>query len=165
MQEFVSKLGIDWKLLLSQTVNFLILLAVLRVFAYKPLIKIMKERRAKIEEGLAKAKEADQRLGEISVMQKEKMKETEQEALALLRATEEKSKKLEMELLEQARQKEAALVRSGELAAEGKKEEARREIQKEAADVVKRAIAKTVEMDPEKIDEALIKKAVEAVSK
>lgn len=163
MEVFIEKLGIDWKLLLSQTVNFLILLTVLRIFAYKPLVKIMKDRRQKIEEGLTKAKEADKRLGEISTMQKEKMKETEQEALAMLRATEEKAKKMEIELMDQAKQKEAAFMKSAELAAEGKKEEARREVEKEAVEVVRRAIAKTVELSPDAIDKSLVERAVREI--
>ena len=55
MEQLFSQLGIDWHLLLSQAVNFFLLLIVLRVFAYKPLLAFLHERRRKIEEGLAKA--------------------------------------------------------------------------------------------------------------
>ena len=65
MAELAEQLGLDWKLLLSQAVNFLLLLFLLRKFAYLPLLKILKERRARIEEGLAKATEADKRLLEV----------------------------------------------------------------------------------------------------
>ncbi len=68
MQDLVTQLGLDWRLLLSQAANFLILLIVLRLFAYKPLIPMLKERRAKIEDGLAKAKEADHRLSQANEM-------------------------------------------------------------------------------------------------
>lgn len=160
MGQFVEKLGIDWKLFLSQTVNFLLLLTVLRLFAYKPLLKIMKDRRRRIEEGLEKAAAADTKLHEINEIAKEKMKAAEQEALILLRQTEEKSKEIEAALLLKAHEKEAELIKSAERTAEGKREEARRIMEQEAAELVKQALVKTVELDPEKIDEALIKKAV-----
>ena len=63
--QLLFQLGIDWKLFLSQTVNFFILLIVLTFFVYKPLIKIIKERNQKIKEGLDKAEEADIRLKEV----------------------------------------------------------------------------------------------------
>ena len=52
--QLLSQLGIDWKLFLSQAVNFFILLLVLTFFVYKPLIKIVKERNKRIKEGLGK---------------------------------------------------------------------------------------------------------------
>lgn len=165
MSELVEQLGLDWKLLLSQAVNFLILLVLLRRFAYKPLLKVLKERRAKIEGGLEKAEEAEARLLEVDEIAKEKMKATEGEAMAMMRATEEKSKKTEAALLQEAHKKEAAMLASAELAAKAKEAEAMARLEGEAADIVKRALIKTVEMSPKDIDEALIKKAVGEIAK
>lgn len=160
MEEFIHKLGVDWRLLLSQIVNFLILLTILRIFAYKPILKILHERKKKIEEGLTKAKEADTRLSEIQELSKEKLKEAEHKALQMLRNTEEKAKRVEVELLKKAQEKETAAMKSAELAILGKREEAEREMQKEAAKMVKEALVKTVGMDPKHVDEALIQKAL-----
>ena len=52
MSELFSQLGIDWKLLLAQGVNFVILLVVLTKFVYKPLMKMVEARRQKIELGI-----------------------------------------------------------------------------------------------------------------
>lgn len=165
MMELFEKLGLDWKLLLSQAVNFLILLVLLRQFAYKPLLKVLKERRAKIEEGLAKAKEAEERLLEVDEIAKDKMKATEAEAMAMMRSMEEKSKKTEMSMLEEARKKEAAMLASAELAAKAKEEAAMAQLRTEAAEIVKQAIIRTVEMDPKSVDETLVKKAVGEIAR
>lgn len=164
MQELITKLGVDWRLLVSQATNFLILLALLRYFAYKPIVKLLNERKRKIEEGMFKADEADKRLGEVNELAKEKMKETEEKAMIVIREGEARAKVREAALLEEARKKETAMMKQAELAALAKKEEAERMIAKEAAAVVKAAIAKTVEMDPEKIDEALIKRALAEIN-
>lgn len=163
MESLLHNLGIDWKLLLSQGVNFFVLLFVLRAVAYRPLVALMKQRRADIEEGITKAKEADERLGQVNVLAKEKLAAAEAEALSVLHATEEKAKHVESELLAQARTKEAALMRDAELKAQAKAEEIRRATEQEAAALVKAAIVKTVELAPDAVDEALIKKAVAAV--
>ncbi|MEK7212358.1 MAG: ATP synthase F0 subunit B [Patescibacteria group bacterium] len=162
MNELFTQLGIDWRLLLSQVVNFLILLVVLRIFAYQPLIKILKERRERIEEGLRKADESDRRLGEIDVLAKNKIKETEKEALQILRDTEVRAKQVETELLKQAHAKEAAALQNAELIAEAKAKEARKILEKEAGVLVRNALVRTVEMKPEAVDEELVQKAVRA---
>lgn len=160
MEELVEQLGLDWRLLLSQAVNFLILLALLRQFAYKPLLKVLKERRERIEGGLAKAEEAEQRLLEVDDIAKNKMKATEAEAMAMIRATEDKSKEVEAAMLKEARKKEAEVLANADLAAKAKEAAAMVRLEGEAAEIVKRALIKTVEMAPAEIDEALIKKAV-----
>ena len=64
MSELFSKLGIDWRLLVAQLANFLILLFVLRRFAYKPLLKLLEERKQRIADGLANAQKAKSNLEE-----------------------------------------------------------------------------------------------------
>lgn len=163
MQELLSQLGIDWRLLLSQAANFLILLVVLRLFAYKPIMKVLKDRRTKIEEGVRKSEEADLRLTEVNLLAKDKLKEAEEEALGLLRETEARAKQVEADLLQKAKEKEAAALAAADLIIQARTEEARVMMRKEAAGVVKRAVAKAVELEPEKIDDALIEKAVRSV--
>lgn len=165
MSEFVNQLGIDWRLLLSQAVNFFLLLIVLRLFVYKPLLALMRERKSKIEEGLAKAEEAGRRLDEINIIGKEKIKEAEEEGLRIIRKTEKDAKDLEIILLSQAKEKETALLKNADLIAKAKQEEAREAARQEAVAFVKSAIIKTVEFSPDKVDEELIKRAVAEVSK
>lgn len=47
--ELLGKLGIEWPLLLAQAVNFLLLVFILNKFLYKPIIKMLDERKAKAE--------------------------------------------------------------------------------------------------------------------
>ena len=51
MSELLSQLGIDPKLLLSQGVNFGLVIIILTFLVYKPLVKILNERKQKIEFG------------------------------------------------------------------------------------------------------------------
>jgi F-type H+-transporting ATPase subunit b len=161
MQELFTQLGIDWKLLLSQAVNFGLLLIILTFFAYKPLLRTLKERRTKIEEGLAKAEEADARLREAHRLKTEKLKEAEQEAIVLMQRSEAKMKEHEAKLLAEAKKKELELLSSAERLAKAKQDEAAAAARKEAAALVKEALVKTVELNPNAVDEALIARAVE----
>lgn len=160
MNELFSQLGIDWRLLISQAVNFFILLTLLTFLVYKPILKILKERKTKIEDGLKKSEEAEERLHEANFLKKEKLKEAEQDALKILRETAIKAKDLESALLAEAEIKEDALLKNAELIIQSRNEETRELVRKEAINLVREAIAKTVELSPEMIDETLIKKAI-----
>lgn len=62
MSELFEAFGINWKLLVAQAVNFGVLLAILWYFLYRPILKIIDERREKIAEGVRTAQAADQKL-------------------------------------------------------------------------------------------------------
>ena len=51
----LTKLGIDWRLFIAQLVNFLILFAVLRIFAWKPLVTALEDRRKRVKKGIDNA--------------------------------------------------------------------------------------------------------------
>jgi len=166
MQELLSQLGIDWHLLLAQALNFFLLLVVLRVFVYKPLLQMLHDRRARIEEGVTKADEADRRLLEVDEIGKGKIKEAETRAIGILKQTEHDAKEVEARMLAEAKKKEADAMKNTEALLRAREDESRRASEKEAAALVRRAIVRTVEMAPEKIDDALIAQAIkEAVTK
>lgn len=160
MSQLLDQLGINWQLLLSQGVNFILLLIVLRIFVYKPLLTLLRERREKIEGGLMKAEEAEIRLQEVDQIGKHKIKAAEDEAFNILKKTDVDAKALEARLLAEAHRKEDEAVKATDARLRLQEEASRREIEKEAAAFVRLAIAKTVELSPEKIDDALIAKAV-----
>jgi F-type H+-transporting ATPase subunit b len=160
MSQLFSQLGIDWHLLLSQAVNFLILLVVLRMVAYKPLLKLLHDRRMKIEEGITKAKEADTRLREVEEIGKGKIHEAEAKSLAILKKTEGDARVLEEKLLAEAKRKEAEEIKNAEAVRRAEEEVSRRAMEKEAAALVRAALVKTVELAPNAIDDALIARAI-----
>lgn len=161
--ELLFQLGINWKLFLSQAVNFFILLVVLTFFVYKPLIKVIKQRNQKIKEGLDKAEEADVRLKEIDIIGKEKIKQAEQQGIEIIKETEKKAKALEHELQKKNEEKQVQMQKESAEQLKKQLEENKKVVLAQAADLVKKTIIKTVELKPDAVDEALIKKAVSEV--
>jgi F-type H+-transporting ATPase subunit b len=51
----MDKLGIDWRILLAQTISFSLVFIVLWKFAYKPIFSMLQARREKIADALANA--------------------------------------------------------------------------------------------------------------
>jgi len=161
--ELLSQLGINWKLFLSQAVNFFILLIVLTFFVYKPLIRVIKQRNAKIKKGLDKAEEADVRLKEIDVIGKERIKQAEQEGIKIIKDTEKRAKVLERELQKKNEEKQVQMQKEAQDQLKKQLEENKNVVLAQAAELVKKTIIKTVGSKPDAIDEALIKKAVSEI--
>lgn len=160
MNPLFEQLGINWKLFLSQIVNFFILLLVLRAFVYKPLLTIIKERNKRIKEGLEKAEEADVRLKEVDVIAKDKLKQADQDSINIIKKTEKKAKILGDDLQKKAEVHQKELMEQIQKGYKKQQEEAKDIVYKEAAELVKKTIKKTVGISPKAIDDALIKKAV-----
>ncbi|PIR47913.1 ATP synthase F0 subunit B [Candidatus Uhrbacteria bacterium CG10_big_fil_rev_8_21_14_0_10_50_16] len=78
--DLLGSFGIDLKLFLAQLVNFLVVLGVLWMFAYKPLLKLMKERTQKIEEGVKRADEMDMRMKALELERDEVLEKARLEA-------------------------------------------------------------------------------------
>src|SRR3989344_124155 len=148
MGEFLSQFGISWKLLLSQLINFALILIVLRIFIYKPLLNVLKERREKIEKGLMKAEECDVRLKEVDEMAKGKLREVDERCVILI-----------------SKQKEEELLKMAEIMADSRKKEMYEGLKMEAGQIIRSVIAKAIKDEPEQIDEKLIKKTVDALVK
>jgi len=156
---FLEQFGIDWKLFVSQLINFLLVLTVLTFFVYKPVVKIIKKRNAKIKEGLDKAEEATVRLKEVDEIGKNKIKEAEGQSVEIIKATESRAKILEKDLQEKIEKNNLKMQKELEESYKKQQEQMHDLVRANAVDLVKKTIIKTVELKPEAIDEALIKQA------
>src|SRR5438105_4878856 len=127
-----EQLGINWKLLLSQAVNFFILLIILRAFVYKPLLTVVKKRNEKIKLGLQKAEEADVRLKEVDNIAKAHLKKADQESIQIIKNTEQRAQLLQQSLQEKAEEHQKHLMAQAEAGYKRQQEETKSLVFKEA---------------------------------
>lgn len=160
MGDFISKFGVDGKLLLSQVVNFLLLMVILRVAVYGPVVAMLRARKEKIEKGLSDADAAGKRLEEIDVLKAEEMRKADAEAQKLMKATEERAKAHEAELMKSADAKAEHVMQEAKKLIAAKKAQMEEEVRIESIALVKAAVIKTVQLDPRAVNEALVKEAL-----
>ncbi len=84
MGAIFTTFGIDWHLLLINAVNFGLLLAGLTFFLYKPLTKMLAERRERVAQGVADAEAAGMRLKEIEESRSQRLAEAGAEADSII---------------------------------------------------------------------------------
>ena len=160
LYEILQKIGFDWQVALANLVNFLIILFLLKKFAFKPIGKLIKDRRDKISEGLQKAKEAEARLAEVDAIGISRLKETDQKSAAMMVEAQARAKKLEESLMKKAEGRQQQALEQAREQHKKAQEESQRMILQEAGALVREMIVKTVGLKPEAVDEALIEKAV-----
>ena len=88
----LANLGIDIKLLTAQVINFALLLLILRRFAYQPMLQLMDERSARIEQGLKDAEAAAKKLRSVEEEEKMILAGARQQAKELLVETDRAAK-------------------------------------------------------------------------
>jgi F-type H+-transporting ATPase subunit b len=84
--------GVQWQLLLIQSLNFLCVMAVLYFFAFKPVLKTMEERKSKIESGLRYAEEMRLQLENSDATIRDRLAKTKEEAQQIMEEARQQSK-------------------------------------------------------------------------
>jgi F-type H+-transporting ATPase subunit b len=122
-KKIMEKLGIDIWLLLTQVVNFTIMVVVLNKFLYQPILRKLKERQQKIEAGLAFTEKS--RIEEEKQIKKraEALADAREEARAIIETAKKDGKRLKDELLTEGRKEAAHQLIKQEKEMNGKLEE------------------------------------------
>ena len=133
MQQLFAAFGINWKLLLIQGINFGVLLAILSYFLYRPLMKIIDERRGKIAEGVQAALAASSRLADAKIESDGIVGAGTRQAEELVALARTRASEKEAELVGAAEMKAEAVMREAVARAEESKRTALQESHKEIA--------------------------------
>lgn len=82
--DFLKDFNVQPILLLAQVVNFLVLLVILKRFLYKPILKVLDERKQKIAQSLKNVQEIEERLVKLDEETKKQLKKTSEEAKKII---------------------------------------------------------------------------------
>ncbi|MDD4286765.1 MAG: ATP synthase F0 subunit B [Candidatus Peribacteraceae bacterium] len=78
--ELLTKLGINWQLLIAQIVNFLIVMGVLGYFLYRPILNLLDSRTERIRKAMEEAKRIENQAQEMAKLREEAMKRLDRES-------------------------------------------------------------------------------------
>ena len=161
MGELFHEFGVDWKLLLAQAVNFIVLLFILKKFLYRPVLEVLAVRREKIEKGLQNAKNAEEKIQKIDVMKEEVLTKAHKEELQIIQEAEVRAKVKEKESAKEAQRKAEEIIAAGKKKIEEEHVKSLDLIYGESASLVKSALVKVFEKSPEVFEDALIEKSLQ----
>lgn len=160
--EALANLGIDWKLFLAQAINFLVLLFILRRYAYRPMLEFLETRSDRIEQGLKDAEAAQVKLAQMETKEKATLATARDEARAIVNAAEAAAKKRDAERLAETEVKTKRFLEDARVKIEEEKQRVLSEAKQEIASLVVLSVEKILKekIDGEK-DKALIKQMIQ----
>jgi len=162
--ELFAKLGIDWRLLIAQLVNFVILFTALTFLLYKPLIAALDKRRAKISESLANAEKISDELTRANAESERIVAASRAESLRISFEAAKHTETARLAALEKTRVEVAGIIASGKAQLATERDAMMFEVRRAAAELIAAATEKVIneKMTGAK-DKNLIEKALETV--
>lgn len=162
--DFLKDFGVKPVLLIAQIVNFLILLFILKRFLYKPILKVLEERRRKIAEGLKNAEEIEQRLTKLEVDQKKQLQKAAAEAKDIIDEAGKNADKIIAEAHLKAGRDIDKLIGQSQAHMRLEREKLYQQIRAEVADLVATSLRKvTGKVVTEKDKKELIEKSLKDI--
>lgn len=164
MGELVTTLGIDWKLLLANTLTFFLVLWILRKFAYRPILDVLEKRQQTVKQGLEAAERSTVELEAIQKDKAEILKTAKQEAQQIVKAAKSESETVKAQLLADAQAEAHATLTKTKQLLERERESMVSKAKTELADLVVQATSKVLNSTLDtKAKHALQKEAVQAL--
>lgn len=165
MLELIHNLGVDWKVLIAQIVNFTVLLFVLRAFVYKPVLKVLNDRRKRIEEAIERSKSVDKRMAEIDELKEEVLKKARTESQKIIKKAEEAALKAKESVLKEAHSTSEKILAESRKKIEAEREKIFQEAKAQIADLVYAAVEKAVgDLVDEKLKAKMAEEALKFVT-
>lgn len=142
--QLLSSLGIEWKLLVAQIINFGILVFVLYKLVYKPLLKVLDERTAMVKEAAEKSSSIESKIEEIKALEEKTLAEARVRGKELIKETEAAAATLKARLEKDAAETASKVVREAEARMKAENEKVQSELKREMKEIVASAIENTV---------------------
>lgn len=147
-------LGIDLRILVGQVITFLVLMDLLKRFAYKPFLSVLKKRSKNIEEGVKKTEEAETSLKKIRTLAEEMSLSQEKRSKEIVAAAEAKAQEKGKAVLALAEKEKTLIIENAKKAMEKERERMQEAQQKVTVDlafeVAKKALKETMTKEQDK---------------
>lgn len=155
----MEKLGINSTYLITQIINFTILVVVLTKLVYKPVLEALEKRRKKIEEGLALTEKLTKEKEELEVKKMQVIKDAQKEARAIIEKARDQGKRIEGEIINEARKKAEDILERGKKDLELRRKEMESSLLRETVSMATVLTKKLIgEVMDEKRQETFLKK-------
>lgn len=140
----MESIGINLQLLVAFLINFVILFALLSVFAYKPVLKILDQRQAKIKESMEQAERIKEQTAKSEEQIKAHLETARKEGQAIITQATQFGEKMKDEARDSARKEASILVEKARTEIEHDRDKALEGLRTEFADIAILAAGKVI---------------------
>jgi F-type H+-transporting ATPase subunit b len=155
-------IGINLPLLIAFVINFIILFALLSVFAYKPILKMLEQRQAKIRESMEQAEKIRQETARSEEEIKAQLEKARKEGQGVIAQATQIGERLKEEAKQGARQEAESLIAKARSEIQRERDKSIEELRAEFADIAILAAEKVIK---ETLDKKKHRKIIDEVLK
>lgn len=148
--DFLDKLGIDWRLFTAQLINFAILFFVLHRFLYRPILRVLEERRKQITQNAEKTKSIEEQLQRSHQVYEERIEDAERKAQEIIKMAEETARSAKDEIIEKAQASAERYLADARIQAEREREKTLLMVREESQTIVKSAVLQVLQSATDK---------------
>ena len=154
----MGELGLDPRLLLSQIVNFTLMVLILHRLLHKPLLAALEARAKRVEESLAKAKAADELLATMQQRYSDEIDRAQREAHDIIEQGTQAAEQQRQEILAAAREEAQQIITRAQTQAERELQLGEIALRQEIVDLSIAAASQVIGQD---LDEAEHRRLIE----
>lgn len=143
-------LGVTWSTLVAQIINFVILLGLLYLVAYKPILRMFDERSRRIKESMEQTDTIKEQAARADEDVKERMQEAGKEGQEVISRAMRTGEEARQKIQQEARQEAEAILDRARLEIQRERDEAVDELRQEFADLTIEAAGKVIEKSLDK---------------
>lgn len=164
MEKILSDFGVQPILLAAQIINFLVLLFILQKLLYKPILKVLEERKRRIEESLLNAEKIQKELEETEIRREKVINEAIDEGKKIIAEATASAGQIISEAHTKAKSDMDAMMEQGVQMIAGEKDKMTREVKSEVAGMIEMSLEKVLgkSLDP-KSHQKLVDEAVRTI--
>ena len=157
----IGALGVNGKAFLIQLITFIFAFLLLKKFAFKPVVKLLEDRRKTIEDGVKLGQKMEKEQTRFEEKSAQIVRDARHEADRIISDGHKEARDIIREAEKSGKRKVDAMVLDAEARIKEESEQAKRKLEKEIAGLVSEATETVVEQKLDsKTDTALVDKAV-----
>lgn len=162
--EIFKDFGIQPVLLAAQVVNFVILILLLRKFLYNPILKLLEERKAKIEKAQQDAQELEKQLANLSIKQDQIIKNANNQAETIIKEAKETAATHSEKMIEETKIYSQEIINQAKKTALNERKEVYQKVKADLASTIVKVIEGLVgKIISQKDHQKLLNQAIEGV--
>lgn len=164
MEKILSDFGVQPVLLAAQMVNFLVLLFILQKLLYKPIIKVLEERKRRIEEGLINADKIQKELEETEAKRTQVMDKAIEEGKRIIAEATAAGNQIHADAQAKSKADMEEMMAQGMQMIAGEKEKMKSEVKSEVATMIQMSLEKVLgKALDSKMQQKLVEESVKTI--
>jgi len=144
MNDIAETLGLDLSTFLWHTFNFIVLIALLTYFLYRPIVNMLDERSRRIEESLAAAERAQADVARADREREELLATTRREIQEMMAQAQQVSDRIQSEARTTAQQEAQRIIERAQQEAAAERDQAMAELRREVASLAVQAAERII---------------------